>query len=296
MRQIENITEEQIRNVPPAEVARWMGRFSVMSTMLEATKGAWMEGWGEGGYTAHTLAESAKNGKDWRASRDYQDMLMQQLDRLQPRKGLLPDLHGAGLPSRTSATERLVTSESRQEVIRRVGLREADAEAVAPGALAVYAYMRGDIGENADRYLHAHKAEIGAAVKPLLKILHQQRPVREALDDYSSLMYGNVISVQSYERVWQQLYEDLHLVDNIAKGKAEEPYEVYGSFEVKGYTVRALLPQKPSQPRAWVLEFSKDDEVVRRDEIPLLYEPVLGPDVSDVATLEAEADRILREL
>lgn len=78
--------------------------------------------------------------------------------------------------------------------------------------------------------------------------------------------------------------------------KSDDDFELYGAFEEKGYSVRALMPRTNAQPQAWVVEFSKDGEVVRREEIPMTYAPVFGPDVEDVAMLEAEVDRILGEL
>lgn len=70
----------------------------------------------------------------------------------------------------------------------------------------------------------------------------------------------------------------------------------YASFEERGYRLEAKLPSSSEDPMEWELTAYKDGSVVKELRIPLLYPPVFGPDVEDIAELEAKTDELMKQL
>ena len=78
---------------------------------------------------------------------------------------------------------------------------------------------------------------------------------------------------------------------------------LYGSFRENGYLIKAFMPNSPSQPQQWTIEVYRTTEgqveapaPLRVEVLPMSYEPLFGPDVGDVATLEKKADELLKAL
>ncbi len=78
----------------------------------------------------------------------------------------------------------------------------------------------------------------------------------------------------------------------------KDALELFGSFAESGYKVEALMPLNSSQPRQWTVRIYKDgeEEVLREEVIPMIYEPVFGVDMEDQATLETRVDELMREI
>ncbi len=71
--------------------------------------------------------------------------------------------------------------------------------------------------------------------------------------------------------------------------------EPYGTFTLAGHAFACYLPDGPSDPQVWTIVVSEDGKEVRRETIPLLYEPRFGPDVGDVAARDARIEEIIKE-
>lgn len=48
--------------------------------------------------------------------------------------------------------------------------------------------------------------------------------------------------------------------------------------------------------RHWETKVSKNNEIIKKLNIPMMYNPIFGPDVEDVARLEEETEKIIQEL
>lgn len=70
----------------------------------------------------------------------------------------------------------------------------------------------------------------------------------------------------------------------------------WSRFELKGHVFVAYLPSSREEPKVFTLVVSKEGQEVRRETVPLLYEPVFGPDVGDVAALNERVEEVVREL
>lgn len=65
---------------------------------------------------------------------------------------------------------------------------------------------------------------------------------------------------------------------------------LWGEFTIKDYKFTAHYTDK------WIIEVSKDNVSVFHEELRMLYEPVFGADVSDVANLNARIEEIIIEM
>lgn len=64
--------------------------------------------------------------------------------------------------------------------------------------------------------------------------------------------------------------------------KASQPGRVfYGEFDLKDHHFHSEYGDQDGRP-CWFLTVTRDQEVVRREEIPMLHRPTFGPDVDDV--------------
>ncbi len=72
--------------------------------------------------------------------------------------------------------------------------------------------------------------------------------------------------------------------------------EPLGTFTLADHVFTCFLPRSDNDPRVWTVIVTKDGREVRREEIPLAYRPIFGPDVSDVATRDARVEEIIKEL
>lgn len=75
-----------------------------------------------------------------------------------------------------------------------------------------------------------------------------------------------------------------------------EHYSSWGHFAQNGLQFEAFLPVNGEAKICWKLKVTKDDEIiVDGEEIELLYEPVFGPDPSDIKKLDDRVDEIIAE-
>ena len=70
----------------------------------------------------------------------------------------------------------------------------------------------------------------------------------------------------------------------------------YGSFEESGYKITAFMPSGDHEPREWYVTFENEGLAAKELRIPMLYAPIFGPDVADVAELEEKVDAMLKDL
>lgn len=70
----------------------------------------------------------------------------------------------------------------------------------------------------------------------------------------------------------------------------------YASFRLAGHHFLAMMPSNSTEPRVWTLVIVKGPDEIRREEIPMLYEPRFGPDVGDVRDLNDRIEAIIKEL
>lgn len=68
---------------------------------------------------------------------------------------------------------------------------------------------------------------------------------------------------------------------------------LYGSFEEKGYTFEAYIPNSDMEPVAFELRILVGVEIKYALLVPLTYTPTFGVDAGDVQQLEAIFDQIL---
>ncbi len=68
------------------------------------------------------------------------------------------------------------------------------------------------------------------------------------------------------------------------------------SFTLAGHVFTAELPASSADPQVWTITVAKGDVIVRTETIPLMYRPVFGPDVGDVASRDARIEEIIKEL
>lgn len=76
--------------------------------------------------------------------------------------------------------------------------------------------------------------------------------------------------------------------------------KLYGEFEEAGYRVRSYMPDSYNEPIEWYVKVTKQENgqeiTVKELRIPMLYAPIFGPDIGDVANLEQETDTLIKEL
>lgn len=70
----------------------------------------------------------------------------------------------------------------------------------------------------------------------------------------------------------------------------------WSRFELSGHVFIAYLPSNDQEPQHFTISVLKDGTEIRRETVPLLYRPVFGPDVGDVAALNAKVEQIIAEL
>jgi len=70
----------------------------------------------------------------------------------------------------------------------------------------------------------------------------------------------------------------------------------YGTFTIKDHLFTSLMPSSDAEPRQWTIVVTRGDEEVRRETLEMLYAPVFGADVGDVAALNERVEAIIKEL
>jgi hypothetical protein len=70
----------------------------------------------------------------------------------------------------------------------------------------------------------------------------------------------------------------------------------WSRFELDGYTFIASLPDKYVDEQVFTICVMRGDATIRSETIPLIHEPIFGPDVDDVASLNGRVEEIITEL
>ncbi len=75
-----------------------------------------------------------------------------------------------------------------------------------------------------------------------------------------------------------------------------EDREEIGAFVLADHHFACFLPDGPDEPQVWTIVVTKDGREVRRETVPLMYEPRFGPDVGDCAARDERVEEIIKEL
>jgi hypothetical protein len=72
--------------------------------------------------------------------------------------------------------------------------------------------------------------------------------------------------------------------------------ERIGTFTIADHEFACYLPSSNKEPQVWTIIVSKADRELLRDTVPLLHEPIFGPDVDDVSARDERVEEIIKEL
>jgi hypothetical protein len=70
----------------------------------------------------------------------------------------------------------------------------------------------------------------------------------------------------------------------------------WSRFERGGDTFIASLPDSAAEAQVFAICVMRGDRVIRSETVPLIHQPIFGPDVGDVAALEERVEEIVTEL
>jgi hypothetical protein len=70
----------------------------------------------------------------------------------------------------------------------------------------------------------------------------------------------------------------------------------WSRFELGGYTFTASLPDSAADAQVFAICVMRGDTVIRSETVPLIHQPIFGPDVGDVAALNERVEEIITEL
>ena len=70
----------------------------------------------------------------------------------------------------------------------------------------------------------------------------------------------------------------------------------YGHFEEADTVYEAFLPESDRESGGWLIRASRRGHVVAERNVQIEWRPLFGPDVGDVAALEAGLDRLIRDI
>ena len=70
----------------------------------------------------------------------------------------------------------------------------------------------------------------------------------------------------------------------------------WSRFELGGDTLIASLRDSAAEAQVFAICVTRGDRVIRSETVPLIHQPIFGPDVGDVAALEERVDEIITEL
>lgn len=74
------------------------------------------------------------------------------------------------------------------------------------------------------------------------------------------------------------------------------PTDLFGTFEEKGYCFEALMPASDEERCEFRLQVKANGGLLLDIPVAMLYRPIFGPDVGDVAALEDLTDRVVTAL
>ena len=69
-----------------------------------------------------------------------------------------------------------------------------------------------------------------------------------------------------------------------------------GIFPLADHVFECFLPVSPADPQVWTITVTKDGWEIRREIVPLMYEPRFGPGIGDCATRDARTEETIKEL
>lgn len=69
----------------------------------------------------------------------------------------------------------------------------------------------------------------------------------------------------------------------------------YGEFDLNGWHFKAEMPDSDDEPRQWTITFSNPEGLEHVRSATMLYAPIFGPDIDDVATLNETIEAVIEE-
>jgi hypothetical protein len=70
----------------------------------------------------------------------------------------------------------------------------------------------------------------------------------------------------------------------------------YGTFTLNGYVFTRFLPSSANERCEWLITVTRDGTEVRRETVSIVYAPIFGPDVEDVARCDARVEEIIKDM
>lgn len=70
---------------------------------------------------------------------------------------------------------------------------------------------------------------------------------------------------------------------------------VYGEFDLNGWHFKAEMPDSVRDDAQWTITFIDPEGIERVRRVPMWHESMFGPDVEDVAALNAEIEAIITD-
>lgn len=95
-----------------------------------------------------------------------------------------------------------------------------------------------------------------------------------------------VAAVQDAMEQWQESKQHT---------KEDEQKLQYGTFSIGGGQMNAYLPGTDEMPHQWTVEYVREGVVEFRENIPLEYPCLFGPDVADVDTLNQSIEILIKQ-
>ena len=74
------------------------------------------------------------------------------------------------------------------------------------------------------------------------------------------------------------------------------PSDLFGTFEEKGYFFEAWMPASDAESCEFRLQVKANGGLLLDIPVPMAYRPIFGPDLGDVAELQAITERLVAAL
>ena len=75
-----------------------------------------------------------------------------------------------------------------------------------------------------------------------------------------------------------------------------KPTDLFGKFGIDGGTMYAYGPASDEEFQNWLIVYEKDSKIIHEEYVGMMYAPVFGYDVEDIAALNRRVEEIIKEL
>jgi allophanate hydrolase subunit 1 len=69
-----------------------------------------------------------------------------------------------------------------------------------------------------------------------------------------------------------------------------------GEFDLGDYHFACYMPSSNQEVCEWTIRVTKENELIIEETIPMVYEPIFGPDEEDVIARDTRVEEIIKEL